>query len=137
MNKTNGIILSDATYPGAPSYGGVRTWVEGSQARGNRALAEASNLLGWKEYNCLTQAVVNHYTDYIPITQEDYQLITPNIHALLIHQPTVGRDNMYYNGKYSTSGSYDLTFLIIWCNNILTITSRQCFFRFQKLVAFV
>ena len=25
-------ILSRATYPGVPSYGGVRTWVEGSQA---------------------------------------------------------------------------------------------------------
>ena len=24
-------ILSRATFPGAPSYGGVRTWVEGSQ----------------------------------------------------------------------------------------------------------
>ena len=36
--------------PGAPSYGVVRTWVEGSQMRGNRALAEASNLLGYKEY---------------------------------------------------------------------------------------
>ncbi len=29
-----GIILSRATFPGAPSYGGVRTWVEGSQTRG-------------------------------------------------------------------------------------------------------
>ena len=35
---------------GAPSYGGMRTWVEGSQAGGNRTLAEASNLLGFKEY---------------------------------------------------------------------------------------
>ncbi len=26
-------ILSRATFPGAPSYGGMRTWVEGSQAR--------------------------------------------------------------------------------------------------------
>ncbi len=43
-------MLSRATYPGAPSYGGVRTWVKSSQARGNRALAEASNLLGCKEY---------------------------------------------------------------------------------------
>ena len=43
-------ILSRATFPGAPSYNGVRTWVEGSQARGNRTLAEASNLLGYKEY---------------------------------------------------------------------------------------
>ena len=33
-------ILSRATFPGALSYGGVRTWVE----------AEASNLLGYKEY---------------------------------------------------------------------------------------
>ncbi len=34
----------------------VRTWVEGSQVRWNRALARASNLLGHKEY-----------------TQQDYQ----------------------------------------------------------------
>ncbi len=39
-------ILSRATFPGAPSYGGVRTWMEGSQTR---ALAETSNLLGYKE----------------------------------------------------------------------------------------
>ena len=37
--------------PRAPSYGGVRTWVEGSQMRGNRAWAGASNLLGYKEYD--------------------------------------------------------------------------------------
>ncbi len=36
--------------PRAPSYGGVRTWVEGSQMRRDRALARASNLLGYKEY---------------------------------------------------------------------------------------
>ncbi len=40
-------IMSCATYPGAPRYGGVRTWIEGSKAHGNRALAEASNLRGW------------------------------------------------------------------------------------------
>ncbi len=34
-------ILSHATYPGAPSYGGVRTWVDSSQAH---ALAEASKI---------------------------------------------------------------------------------------------
>ncbi len=32
-------------FPGALSYGGVRTWVKGSQVGGNRVLAEASNLL--------------------------------------------------------------------------------------------
>ncbi len=37
-------ILSRATYPWAPSYGGVRTWVESSLTRRNCALAEASNL---------------------------------------------------------------------------------------------
>ncbi len=42
-----------ATFPGAPSYNGVRTWVEGSQTRRDRALAEASNLLGYKEYTLL------------------------------------------------------------------------------------
>ncbi len=36
--------------PRAPSYAGVRTWVEGSQMCENRALAGASNLLGYKEY---------------------------------------------------------------------------------------
>ncbi len=28
-------VLSRATFPGAPSYSGVRTWVEGSQTRGS------------------------------------------------------------------------------------------------------
>ncbi len=35
--------------PRAPSYCGVRTWVEGSHMRVDRALAGASNLLGYKE----------------------------------------------------------------------------------------
>ena len=34
-------ILSRATFPGAPSYDGMRTWVEGSQTCGDRALDEA------------------------------------------------------------------------------------------------
>ena len=42
-------LLLRATYTGAPSCGGMRTWVEGSQARGNCTMAEASNLLGYKE----------------------------------------------------------------------------------------
>ena len=46
-------ILSCTTYPGAPSYGGVRTWVEGPERMGT---------VHW-----LTQAVLNHYTDYIHI----------------------------------------------------------------------
>ena len=48
MTITN--ILSRATFPGAPSYSGVKTWVEGSQTCGRRTLAEASNPLGYKEY---------------------------------------------------------------------------------------
>ena len=48
-------VLSRATFPGAPSYGGVRTWVEGSQTRGSRTLAEASNLMGYKLYPYLEQ----------------------------------------------------------------------------------
>ncbi len=36
--------------PRAPSYGDMRTWVEGSQMRGDRTLAGTSNLLGYKEY---------------------------------------------------------------------------------------
>ena len=36
--------------PRAPSYGGVMTWVEGSQTCGDCALARASNLLGYQEY---------------------------------------------------------------------------------------
>ena len=31
-------IVSCATFPGAPSYDGVRTWVESSHTRGNHAL---------------------------------------------------------------------------------------------------
>ena len=30
------MMLSHATFPGTPSYGGVRTWVEGSQTCGGR-----------------------------------------------------------------------------------------------------
>ncbi len=64
-------ILLRATSPGLPSYGGVRTWVEGSKRRGNRALARVSNLLGYKEYtqqdfltyDRLTQALVIHRYD--------------------------------------------------------------------------
>ena len=44
-------ILSHATFPGAPSYSGVRIWVEGSQTCRDRPLAEAFNQqLGYKEY---------------------------------------------------------------------------------------
>ncbi len=50
-------ILSRATFPGAPSYGGVITWVEGSQTCGDRALAEATNLLGYEEYKTLIQCL--------------------------------------------------------------------------------
>ena len=42
-------VLSRATYHRAPRYGGVRTRVEGLLARGNHALAEASNLVGYKK----------------------------------------------------------------------------------------
>ncbi len=41
-------ILLCVTFPGAPSYGGVRTWVEGFQARGNGvgwSLKPITNLL--------------------------------------------------------------------------------------------
>ena len=48
-NQSLWTLLSRATSLGAPSYGGVRTWVEGSQTRRDRALAGASNLLGYKE----------------------------------------------------------------------------------------
>ena len=40
-------LLLSATYHRAPRYGGVRTWVEGLLACGTRALAEASNLVGY------------------------------------------------------------------------------------------
>ncbi len=62
-----GFILSRVTFPGAPSYGGVRTWVEGSQTRGDRALAEASNLLG---YDCLTQAVAKRSYRLYPYLEQ-------------------------------------------------------------------
>ncbi len=39
-------ILSHATYHRAPSYDGVRTWVEDLLACGERTLAEASKLMG-------------------------------------------------------------------------------------------
>ncbi len=41
-------ILSRATYHRAPRYGGMRTRMEGLLARGNHTLAEASNLMGYK-----------------------------------------------------------------------------------------
>ena len=63
-------ILSCATYPRAPSYGGVRTWVEGSQALGNRALAEASNLLGCKDYILIkTTRLPTNNAQYIRLTK--------------------------------------------------------------------
>ncbi len=46
--RSDHIYIVACHLPGAPSYGGVRTWVEGSQTCGDRALAEASNLLGCK-----------------------------------------------------------------------------------------
>ena len=56
----------------APRYGGVRTWVEGSQAHGNRTLAEASNLLSYKEntQQDLSQACANYCTDYTFVKRE-------------------------------------------------------------------
>ncbi len=50
VHRSHTNILSRATFPRAPSYGDMRAWVEGSQTRKNRALralAEASNLLGY------------------------------------------------------------------------------------------
>ena len=66
--------MSRATYPGAPSYGDMRTWVEGSQVRGNSMLAET------------TIQIISL------LKQHDYQIIIPNAYALLIHKLTVGRD---------------------------------------------
>ncbi len=42
--------MSRATYPGTPGYGGIRTWVESSQACDPHTLAEASVPLDYKEY---------------------------------------------------------------------------------------
>ena len=58
-------ILSCATYQRAPRYGGERTWVEGSQARGNRMLAEASNLLSYKSPNCPAGKRLGHIKVFI------------------------------------------------------------------------
>ncbi len=44
MHYVNPSYIVSCHLPRAPSYGGVRTWVEGSQIRGDRALARASNL---------------------------------------------------------------------------------------------
>ena len=41
-------VLSCATYHMASRYGAVRTWVEGLLAQGDSELAEASNLMGYK-----------------------------------------------------------------------------------------
>ena len=76
MSVTLNSLIVACHLPRALSYGGVRTWVEGSQMRENRALAGASNLLGYKEYtqkglnllkdtsfltyNRLTQALAKH-----------------------------------------------------------------------------
>ncbi len=38
-------ILSRATFPGGPSYGGVRTWVEGSQTCGNNKITNKQCLI--------------------------------------------------------------------------------------------
>ncbi len=65
--KSTLYILSRATFPGAPSYGGVRTWVDGSQTRGDRALAEgltrafaeASNLLGYNRLSIWIQITIH------------------------------------------------------------------------------
>ena len=40
-------ILSSATFPGAPSYSGVRTWVEDSQTRRGPCVGWSLQLLGW------------------------------------------------------------------------------------------
>ena len=50
----------------APSYSGVRTWVEGSQMRGDCALAGASNLLGYKEYDTNSNKITNNNAKYTP-----------------------------------------------------------------------
>ena len=57
-------ILLRATYHRAPRYGGVRTWVEDLLARGERALPEASNLMGYK--NALS--LQTNCTDYVKRT---------------------------------------------------------------------
>ncbi len=68
----------------------------GSQACGNaleRALTEASNLLGCKEY---AKQDLHLFRDYILLLkQHDYQLLMLNIHALTIYKLTVGRDNIF------------------------------------------
>ena len=63
------LILSLATYHGAPRYGSFRTWVEGLLAHGCHALAEASNLMGygaWVTSNTTVchKHVWNNCTDY-------------------------------------------------------------------------
>ena len=43
------VILLRDTYHRAPRYGDMRTWMEGLLAGGTRSLAEASNLVGYKD----------------------------------------------------------------------------------------
>ena len=45
VERAKSLYIVACHLPRAPSYGGVRTWVEGSQMREGRALAGASNLL--------------------------------------------------------------------------------------------
>ncbi len=52
--------------PRAPSYNGVRTWVEGSQMHGDRALAGASNLLGYKECDTNSNKITNNNAKHTP-----------------------------------------------------------------------
>ncbi len=63
--------LSRATYPGAPSYGGVRAPKRVRIARWLKPLIQAISLS----------------------KQHGYQLEMLNIHTLTIHELMVGRDN--------------------------------------------
>ena len=100
--------------PGAPSYGGVRTWVEGSQMRGDRALARASNLPGYKEYTQLPITVL-------------YTLLTDYLFPYKTNE-RVGRDNIYLHLAWNSIDWPGQKYVRLVFRNLLNkcIPDSQC-----------
>ena len=69
--------MSRATFPGAPSYGGMRTWVEGSQTCGLKPPTYWATMLKAIKLPTNNTKYTLVYTDYYSKTNG------------------VGRDNMY------------------------------------------
>ncbi len=82
----------------------MRTWVEGSQMRGDHALAGASNQLGYKEYtqqdlstkhqyDTNSNKITNNNAEYTPY----WWILTTDLCRKLTG---VGRDNIYHGQLY-------------------------------------